>query len=63
MAYLQALVTVSLVFLVPPFIFVLAIVLLTASVGKSIGIREIYVKKLIQIFEVSSRGTYKDYFQ
>ena len=40
------------VFLLPPFIVVLIAVLLTASLGKSLGLREKYVQSLIKVFEV-----------
>jgi hypothetical protein len=37
----------------PPFVFTLCMVLILASCGKSLGIRRLYVRTLIKIFEVS----------
>jgi hypothetical protein len=37
----------------PPFLVVLGIILCLASIGKSLGIRRLYVKALLRIFEVS----------
>ncbi|KAF2364264.1 hypothetical protein FHG87_004984, partial [Trinorchestia longiramus] len=51
MALTAAAISLVFVFLLPPFVFVLIVVLVSASVGKSIGLRERYVKGLIRIFE------------
>ena len=39
-------------FLLPPFVVILLTVLFTASLGKSLGLREKYVEALIKVFEV-----------
>lgn len=44
-------------FLLPPFLVVLGITLLCASFGKSLGVRKIYVKALLQVFEVRTGVT------
>ena len=38
--------------LLPPFLIVLLTTLVLASIGKSLGIRRLYVKTLIRVFEV-----------
>ena len=40
--------------ILPPFIFVIIATLTLASFGKSLGIRKIYVKVLLFIFEVKN---------
>ena len=37
----------------PPFLFVLFLILCLASFGKSLGIRRLYVKWLLKVFKVS----------
>merc|ERR1712038_1849322 len=39
----------------PPFIIVLFTTLVLASIGKSLGIRKLYVKALIRIFEFAGK--------
>ena len=38
----------------PPFLFILFLVLCLASFGKSLGIRRLYVKTLLKVFQVST---------
>jgi hypothetical protein len=38
----------------PPFLFVLGIILCLASIGRSLGIRRLYVQALLRIFEVKN---------
>ena len=38
----------------PPFLFILFLVLCLASFGKSLGIRRLYVKTLLKVFQVSA---------
>ena len=46
-------VTVLVHILFPPFLFILGLTILLASIGKSLGIRKLYVRALIRIFEVN----------
>ena len=39
----------------PPFILLLTLVLFLASFGKSLGVRRLYVRTLVKIFEVRDR--------
>jgi len=41
--------------LFPPFLVVLGIILVLASLGRSLGIRKLYVKFLLKVFEVSHK--------
>lgn len=43
-------------FLTPFLMFILCIIFL-ASIGKSLGVRRLYVKVLLMIFEVSEQST------
>ena len=52
-SYLLPIVTILIHILFPPFLFVLGITILLASFGKSLGIRKLYVRALIRIFDVS----------
>lgn len=56
MAVTDALFTVALSVLLPPFLLVLVTVLVLASLGKSLGLRQKYVQFLLKVFEVSSEG-------
>ena len=53
-SYLLPIVTILIHILFPPFLFVLGITILLASFGKSLGIRKLYVRALIRIFDVSN---------
>jgi len=54
MAVLWTIISVSTsLFLTPFFMFILAIIFL-ASIGKSIGVRRLFVKVLLKVFEVSA---------
>lgn len=53
MAVVDALATVALTVVIPPFLIVLVTVLVLASLGKSLGLRQRYVQFLLKIFEVS----------
>lgn len=52
MALMDAAFSLVFVFLLPPFVLILIFVLISASIGKSLGLRERYVKGLIRVFEV-----------
>ena len=52
MALVDVFGTVALVIVIPPFLLVLITVLMLASFGKSLGIREKYVEYLLKLFEV-----------
>ena len=54
-SYLLPVVTILIHIMFPPFLIVLGITILLASFGKSLGIRKLYVRALIRIFEVSLR--------
>ena len=56
-SYLLPVVTILIHILFPPFLIVLGITILLASFGKSLGIRKLYVRALIRIFEVSRNIT------
>ena len=49
--------------ILPPFIFVIIATLTLASFGKSLGIRKIYVKVLLFIFEVKIFSNKTKYFR
>ena len=53
MAVVDALATVALTVVIPPFLIVLVTVLVLASLGKSLGLRQKYVQFLLKVFEVS----------
>lgn len=53
MAVVDALATVALTVVIPPFLIVLVTVLVLASLGKSLGLRQRYVQFLLKVFEVS----------
>ncbi|XP_066986944.1 glycerol-3-phosphate acyltransferase 3 isoform X1 [Macrobrachium rosenbergii] len=55
MAVGDALATIGLTLLLPPFLLVLAIVLVLASAGKSLGLRQKYVQFLLKVFEDGNR--------
>ena len=44
--------------MLPPFFFVIILTLVLASFGKSLGIRNLYVKVLLFIFEVKQNFTF-----
>ena len=48
--FLSSFLTLNLI--LPPFFFVIIATLVLASFGKSLGIRNLYVKVLLRIFEV-----------
>lgn len=52
-SYLLPIVTILIHILFPPFLIILGITILLASFGKSLGIRKLYVRALIRIFDVS----------
>ena len=52
-SYLLPIITILIHVLFPPFLIVLGITILLASFGKSLGIRKLYVRALIRIFDVS----------
>ncbi|MPC59594.1 hypothetical protein E2C01_053618 [Portunus trituberculatus] len=53
MAVVDALATVALTVVIPPFLIVLVTVLVLASLGKSLGLRQKYVQFLLKVFEAS----------
>ncbi|XP_076043637.1 glycerol-3-phosphate acyltransferase 4 isoform X2 [Oratosquilla oratoria] len=55
MALVDALATVALSLLLPPFLVVLVSVLVLASFGKSLGLRQKYVEVLLKVFEDGNR--------
>ncbi|XP_042209741.1 glycerol-3-phosphate acyltransferase 3-like isoform X2 [Homarus americanus] len=55
MALIDALVTVALSVVLPPFLIVLVSVLVLASLGKSLGLRQRYVQFLLKVFEDGNR--------
>ncbi|XP_047487634.1 glycerol-3-phosphate acyltransferase 4-like isoform X4 [Penaeus chinensis] len=55
MAVTDALFTVALSVLLPPFLLVLVTVLVLASLGKSLGLRQKYVQFLLKVFEDGNR--------
>lgn len=55
MAVVDALATVALTVVIPPFLIVLVTVLVLASVGKSLGLRQRYVQFLLKVFEDGNR--------
>ncbi|XP_050725865.1 glycerol-3-phosphate acyltransferase 3-like isoform X4 [Eriocheir sinensis] len=55
MAVVDALATVALTVVLPPFIMVLVSVLVLASLGKSLGLRQRYVQFLLKVFEDGNR--------
>ncbi|XP_068231182.1 glycerol-3-phosphate acyltransferase 3 isoform X2 [Palaemon carinicauda] len=55
MAVGDALATIGLTLLLPPFLLVLAVVLVLASAGKSLGLRQKYVQFLLKVFEDGNR--------
>jgi len=54
-SYLLPVVTILIHILFPPFLFVLGITILLASFGKSLGIRKLYVRALIRIFDFARK--------
>jgi len=54
-SYLLPVVTILIHILFPPFLIVLGITILLASFGKSLGIRKLYVRALIRIFEFTRK--------
>lgn len=60
MAVVDALATVALTVVLPPFLMVLVSVLVLASLGKSLGLRQRYVQFLLKVFEVSDVREGKD---
>jgi len=54
-SYLLPIVTILIHILFPPFLFVLGITILLASFGKSLGIRKLYVRALIRIFDFARK--------
>ncbi|XP_042209742.1 glycerol-3-phosphate acyltransferase 3-like isoform X3 [Homarus americanus] len=61
MALIDALVTVALSVVLPPFLIVLVSVLVLASLGKSLGLRQRYVQFLLKVFEFGRQRLAKDY--
>ena len=57
-SYLLPIVTILIHILFPPFLIILGITILLASFGKSLGIRKLYVRALIRIFDVSKLQQY-----
>ncbi|XP_045136656.1 glycerol-3-phosphate acyltransferase 3-like isoform X1 [Portunus trituberculatus] len=55
MAVVDALATVALTVVIPPFLIVLVTVLVLASLGKSLGLRQKYVQFLLKVFEDGNR--------
>jgi glycerol-3-phosphate O-acyltransferase 3/4 len=53
MALIWSVVSVSCSILVMPFLMFLLAIIFLASIGKSLGVRRLYVKMLLKIFEVS----------
>lgn len=53
MAVVDALATAALTVVIPPFLIILVTVLVLASLGKSLGLRQKYVQFLLKVFEVS----------
>lgn len=41
--------------LLTPFLMILVSIIFLASIGKSLGVRRLYIKLLLMIFEVSNR--------
>jgi len=54
MALVWSVVSVSCSILVTPFLMFLLAIIFLASIGKSLGVRRLYVKLLLKIFEVSA---------
>ena len=54
-SYLLPVVTILIHILFPPFLFVLGITILLASFGKSLGIRKLYVRALIRVFDFTRK--------
>ncbi|XP_050725863.1 glycerol-3-phosphate acyltransferase 4-like isoform X2 [Eriocheir sinensis] len=61
MAVVDALATVALTVVLPPFIMVLVSVLVLASLGKSLGLRQRYVQFLLKVFEFGRQRLSKNY--
>ncbi|XP_071538148.1 glycerol-3-phosphate acyltransferase 3 isoform X2 [Panulirus ornatus] len=61
MAVVDALATVALTVVIPPFLIVLVTVLVLASVGKSLGLRQRYVQFLLKVFEFGRQRLAKEY--
>jgi hypothetical protein len=53
MALIWSIISVSCSILVTPFLMFLLAIIFLASIGKSLGVRRLYVKMLLKIFEVS----------
>jgi glycerol-3-phosphate O-acyltransferase 3/4 len=49
--------------LITPFLMILLCIVFLASIGKSLGVRRLYVKLLLVIFEVSAVSCTKSNFQ
>merc|ERR1712223_477485 len=54
-SYLLPIVTILIHILFPPFLIILGITIILASFGKSLGIRKLYVKALIRIFDFTRK--------
>lgn len=52
MAWFAAAVSVTASFFVTPFLMFMLCIIFLASIGKSLGVRRLYVKILLMIFEV-----------
>ncbi|XP_045581785.1 glycerol-3-phosphate acyltransferase 3 isoform X2 [Procambarus clarkii] len=61
MALLDALATLALTVLLTPFLVVLVTVLVLASLGKSLGLRQKYVQFLLKVFEFGRQRLAKEY--
>ncbi|KAK3864032.1 hypothetical protein Pcinc_030246 [Petrolisthes cinctipes] len=55
MAVVDALATAALTVVIPPFLIILVTVLVLASLGKSLGLRQKYVQFLLKVFEDGNR--------
>ena len=50
--FFSAVLALALRILMPPFLLILGLILFLASFGRSLGIRRMYVRALVRIFEV-----------
>jgi hypothetical protein len=60
MALIWSVISVSCSILVMPFLMFLLAIIFLASIGKSLGVRRLYVKMLLKIFEVSINNSRLD---
>lgn len=61
MALLDAMATLAFTMIIPPFIILLVTVVVLASLGKSLGLRQKYVQFLLKVFEFGRQRLAKEY--